>query len=126
MSMSVDQLVQRQNEILKAMSEIRTMQRGTVSRQHYPERAQRKEGQGAVGPYCLWQGTVNGTRFAKRVSGPQAERVEQGITQRHAFEALCEEYVAISCELAQLEAQGDQQAQAVKKTLASPWKRTAK
>ena len=58
-----------------------------MSRQSYPERAKRNNGQGAVSPYCLWQGTVGGRRFAKRASGVEAERVEEEIAQRHLFEA---------------------------------------
>jgi len=126
MPMSAKQIGQRQNEILKAIGEIRTMQRGTLTQQSYPERAGRKGGEGAVGPYGLWQGTVDGKRFGKRVSGEEAERVEQGIAQRHAFEALCEEYVELSCQLAALEAQGAQEVAAVKKKPVSPSSKTSK
>lgn len=94
---------QRQDEILKAMGSIRRMRRGTLTHQTYPDRAHRKEGQGAVGPYGLWQGTVAGKRFGKRVSGVEAQDIEEGIAQRHAFSALAEEYVALSCSLAALE-----------------------
>ena len=111
MSHSANQIVQRQDEIIRAISRIRTMRRGTLSQQSYPQRARRRGGHGAVGPYMLWQGTVKGKRFGKRVSGPEAERVQEGIVQRHAFEALCEEYVALSCELAALVDLGEAQAQ---------------
>lgn len=103
MSRTAQEIVERQNEILKAMGEIRTMRRGSMSRQTYAERAERKEGKGAVGPYHLWQGTLNGERFGKRVSGAEAEEIGKGIEQRHAFEALCEEYVALGCQLGALE-----------------------
>ena len=72
--MSIDEIVQRQDEILEAMTLLRIMCYGTLSQQRYPERAQRKDGQGAVGPYGLWQGSVNGKRFAKRVSGEDAKK----------------------------------------------------
>ena len=55
----------RSREALWSMSRIRTMCRVTVSRQNYPERSKRKDGKGAVGPYCLWQGTINGKRLKK-------------------------------------------------------------
>jgi hypothetical protein len=115
MPMSPEQIVRRQDEILKAMSKVRLMQRGTLSRQAYPERATRRDGNGVVGPYCLWQGTVGGKRFGKRLSGAQAKRVEEGIAQRHAFEALCEEYVELSCRLAALEDKGGAWELALKK-----------
>lgn len=90
-AISAEEIIQRQDEILEAMAHLRTMRRGSFSQQSYPERASRKGGQGAVGPYGLWQGTVDGERFAKRVSGEQAEHVQQGIAQRQAFMQLCEE-----------------------------------
>ena len=119
MSMSAQQIVKRQNEILEAIGRVRVMRRGTLSRQTYAERAKRKHGKGAVGPYCLWQGSVRGQHFSRRVSGGEAERIEQGIAQRHAFEALCEEYTELSCRLAALEGQETDWEGMVKKGLKS-------
>lgn len=114
MSISTQQIIERQEEILKHMSQIRLMERGTVTPQRYTERARRKEGKGAVGPYYLWQGTVKGKRFGKRLSGPEAERVEAGIARRHSFEALCEEYVELSCQLSAAGGSGESE-EAIKK-----------
>ena len=126
MSMSPQQIVQKQEEILQAMSQFRIMRRGTLSQQTYPERAERKDGKGAVGPYGLWQGTIGGQRFGKRVSGAEAESVKEGIAQRHAFEALCEDYIALGCELASLESEGAALEEAVKKGLKSRSRRAKK
>lgn len=120
MLLSAKEIADKQKIILQKMAQIRVMQRGTVSRQTYPERAKRNEGDGAVGPYFVWQGTVNGVRFGRRISGPEALRVEEGITQRHAFEALCEEYVELSCQLAVRENQGEASRERVKKKPRSP------
>lgn len=120
MLLSIKEITEKQESILQKMAQIRVMQRGTVSRQTYPERASRKEGEGVVGPYCIWQGTVNGKRFGRRLSGPEALRVEEAIAQRHAFEALCEEYVELSCELAGREEQGEASRERVKKKPKSP------
>jgi hypothetical protein len=122
---SEDQIVQKQNEILQAMARIRVMRRGTLSRQSYPERARRKGGKGAVGPYALWQGTVAGKRFGVRVSGAEVEHIQQGIDQRHAFEHLCEEYIALSCQLASFQQESKTQ-EAVKKGLKSQPNKTRK
>lgn len=119
MTRSAQQITKRQNEILEAIGRIRVMRRGTLSRQAYAERAKRKNGKGATGPYCLWQGTVGGRRFGKRVSGAEAKHIEQGIAQRHAFEALCEEYAELSCRLAALEGQKPDWEQTAKKGLKS-------
>ena len=126
MLLSAREIAQKQESILQKMAQIRVMQRGTVSRQTYPERASRNEGEGAVGPYCIWQGTVNGKRFGKRISGPEALRVEEAIARRHAFEALCEEYVELSCQLAAREQQGEASWERVKKKPKSPSNRAKK
>jgi hypothetical protein len=126
MSMSAQQIVNRQDEILKAVSRIRVMRRGTLSQQTYRQRAKRKNGKGAVGPYLLWQGTIKGKRFGQRVSGVEAERVKQGIAQRQFFKALCEEYVDLSCQLAVLEREEAASKEAAKKGLKSRSKRTRK
>jgi len=126
MLLSAKQIAEKQESILHDMAQIRVMQRGTVSWQSYPERADRNEGQGAVGPYGLWQGTVNGRRFGRRISGPEALRIEEGIAQRHAFEALCEEYVDLGCQLAARESEGDASRERVKKKPKSPSSRAKK
>ena len=115
MSKAAQQIARQQDEILHAMSRIRVMRRGTVSHQTYPQRAKRKDGNGAVGPYAIWQGSVDGAHFGKRVSGAQAQRVQEDIVQRHAFETLCEQYVTLSCQLAALADAGDAEAERVKK-----------
>lgn len=126
MLLSAKEIAEKQENILQKMAQIRLMQRGTVSWQSYPDRAVRNDGHGAVGPYGLWQGTVNGKRFGKRISGPEALRVEEGIVQRHAFEALCEEYVDLGCQLAERLAQGEVSRERVKKKPKSPSNRAKK
>ena len=126
MSMSAQQIINRQDQILQAISRIRVMRRGTLSQQTYRQRAKRNNGKGAVGPYFLWQGTIKGKRFGQRVSAAEAERVKEGIEQRQAFKALCQEYVELSCQLAALDSQGEDRAQALKKGLKSRSKRAGK
>ena len=123
--MTTQQIAKRQQEILEQMGQIRLMERGTVTPQRYAERAKRKGGNGAVGPYYLWQGTVKGKRFARRLSGREAERVEAGIARRHAFETLCEEYTELSCRLSAAVGNGEPE-EAVKKGLKSRSSRAKK
>ena len=119
MSMSPQQIAKRQDEILECLSRIRLMERGTVSWQTYSERANRKDGEGAVGPYGIWQGTVHGKRFGKRIKGAEAHQVQERITQRHEFETLCKEYVELGCRLSALEREGVAADEALKKGLKS-------
>ncbi len=126
MVMSAQQIVKRQDEILEALARIRVMERGTLCWQRYPERAKRRGGKGAVGPYGLWQGTVGGKRFGRRIAGAEAERVNEAIAQRHAFESLCEEYTELGCRLAALGREGATLEQALKKGLKSQSNRARK
>ena len=119
MVMTLQEIDARQDEILKALGEIRDMARGTLTWQVYPKRAKRRQGAGAVGPYGLWQGTVHGERFAKRVKGAEAEHVNAGIERRHAFEVLCKEYVDLACQRALLQREAAASEEAVKKGLKS-------
>jgi hypothetical protein len=119
MSSSVREFIAEQERILEAIGQIRTMEHGTLSQQVYPERAKRNAGSGAVGPYGLWQGTVKGKRFGKRVSGNEAEQLKAGIARRHTFRALCEKYEELCCRLAALERQGADVGEALKKGLKS-------
>lgn len=125
MSKSMRNMERRQNEVLEAMGQIRVMERGTLTPQKYLERAARKEGKGAVGPYWLWQGTVHGQRFGVRVSGHQAQRVQEGIAQRHAFSVLCEEYIDLACQRSALASKAASQ-EAEKKGLKSRPSRRSK
>lgn len=126
MSMTAEQIVARQDRILEEMSRIRAMVRGTLSWQEYGERAKRRGGKGAVGPYALWQGTVSGKRFCRRVTHAKADQVASGIEQRHAFGALCEEYVDLGCRLSELEWAGTASDDAVKKGLKSRSRRAGR
>jgi len=119
MPQTAQELTQRQDEILREMSRIRLMHRGTVSQQSYPDRAHRREGRGATGPYYVWQGSVEGKHFSKRVAGDAAQAIEEGIRQRHAFEALAGEYVALGCQLAALEGEASASEEALKRGLKS-------
>ncbi len=91
----------RQEEVLEAMASIHVMRRGTVSRQEYAVRRRHKRGKGAVGPYFLWQGSVKGKRFGKRVGAEEAERFAQEIEQRRKFERLAAEYIELGEAIAQ-------------------------
>jgi hypothetical protein len=91
-----DQALERQQKALyEEMGRIRLMRRGTLSEQRYPQRQARRNGHGASGPYFLWQGYVQGQRFARRVGAAQARRLKAEIEARQRFEQLCAQYIAL-------------------------------
>jgi hypothetical protein len=108
------------------MRQYQLMYRGTLSGQHYGGRRARKAGQGATGPYFVWQGSLGGKHFSRRVNARQAELLKQGIEARHEFEALCAQYVALGQALAEHLYQEGELAERVKKTPTCPSKRAQK
>jgi hypothetical protein len=110
-------IVRRQKALLEEMGRIARMRRGTVSKQEYSGRRERKAGQGACGPYYLWQGYVRGRRFGCRVDRQEAEMMQEEIECRKRFERLCEEYIGLGEALADRRRTQDVSEQAVKKGL---------
>jgi hypothetical protein len=120
------QLEQEQERLIEQMRRIHVMYRGTLSEQEYPARRARRGGDGAAGPYFLWQGSIDGKHFSRRVGAEEAKRIRAGIEARHRFEQLCTQYVELGQALA-VQTQGVQETQdALKKTLKLPSKRTRK
>jgi hypothetical protein len=113
------QLNQQQDALLEQMGQIRVMCRGTLSAQEYPARRARKDGQGAAGPYYLWQGFIDGKHFSRRVSAQEAQRLKEGIEARHHFEQLSGQYVELGEALSEAVRRNGELAQTLKKGLKS-------
>ncbi len=126
MKLSRQSIQKRQDALLEEMGRIRVMRRGTISKQEYRGRKQRRKGAGATGPYFVWQGSVGGKRFCARVRAQEAQRMEQEIAQRHKFEALCDEVVALGEALADLLRSDDEETTEPKKGLKSRSNRARK
>jgi hypothetical protein len=126
MDKHVEQLHQQQDALIEKMRQLRLMYRGTLCEQRYPARRARKDGEGATGPYFLWQGTRQAKRFGCRVDARQAQRIREGIQARHRFEDLCAQYVALGEMLAQYLQPKSESADTLKKTPKLPSKRARK
>jgi hypothetical protein len=112
-----EDIVRRQRALLEEMGHIGMMRRGTVSEQEYAGRLKRRGGQGACGPYYVWQGYVQGRRFGCRVGAAEAEVMREEIESRRRFERLCAEYIALGETLAERRRERGASEQAVKKGL---------
>ena len=108
-------LIEQQDTVLEAMSELRVMRRGTLSHQVYAQRSARNSGHGACGPYPLLQGYCEGKHFSRRVSAEDASRVANQIECRKQFEALCARYVSLGEALADRPDAEDDVQEALKK-----------
>ena len=100
MNRTTPTLIEQQDTLLEAMSEIRVMRRGTLSPQVYSQRRARKSGHGACGPYPVLQGYCEGKHFSRRVSVKDAPRIANQLESRKQFEALCARYVSLGEALA--------------------------
>jgi hypothetical protein len=122
--MSTDKraIEKRQDDILEEMKRHRVVRRGTLTKQEYDGRRERKDGAGATGPYYLWQGSVNGKRFARRVGADEAERIGREIAERRKIDKLSDEFVALGEALA--EAREDEAS--LKKKFKSPSRKARK
>ena len=114
MGKRIERLHREQDALLERMPRLRLMYRGTLTEQHYADWRARKDGDGTTAPYFLWQGSVEGKRFSRRVRSPQAGRLKEGIETRHRFEALCAQYVALGETLAEYVCRQDESADTLK------------
>jgi len=107
----------QQRALLEEMGRIRVMRRGTLSQQRYAQRQTRRGGQGASGPYFLWQGYVQGKRFGRRVGADEAQTMRAEIEARRRFEQLGAQYIALGEQLAERQAARGASDEALKKGL---------
>jgi len=126
MDKHIEHLHQQQDALIEKMGQFRVMYRGTLSEQRYLARRARKGGEGATGPYFVWQGTREAQRFGRRVNAREAQRIREGIEARHRFEALCAQYVALGEALAECLEAKNEAMDALKKTPKSPSRRALK
>jgi len=101
MNQTAATIIKQQDALLEAMGETRVMRRGTLSMQEYGERRTRRNGQGAAGPYALWQGYQDGKHFSRRVPVQDVPQFAREIETRKHFESLCARYVSLGEALAQ-------------------------
>jgi hypothetical protein len=102
--MNRDELEHRRLDILKQMSQIRTMRRGGVSEQYLKVPHKGEKEPVMRGPYYLWQYWVDGTPVRQRLRTQQeVAAARREVAAHKEFERLCESYVLTSVALGVLE-----------------------
>jgi hypothetical protein len=86
-------LLQQREHILQQMQAIQRLRRGSFSRQSFPAR---RRGLRKQGPYFLLQGYADGRKFSERIPAERAEEVQQDVENYRRFQALAEQFVAVS------------------------------
>jgi hypothetical protein len=95
------QLQQQRQDILNQMQSIHRLRRGSLSRQVFTKHASGKSVN--QGPYFLLQGFVRGQKFSQRIPAVQAAQVQQDVDNYKRFQALAEQFVAITDQITRLE-----------------------
>ena len=102
MNPTLDTLRQRQQGLLQQLQAIDRLRRGSLSQQFF-----KSPGRPATrrGPYYVLQGFLRGKKFSERVPQDQAAQVQQDVDNYRRFQALAEEYVTVSDQIARLQDQ---------------------
>jgi hypothetical protein len=90
-------LRQKQPVLLQQMQAIDRLRRGSLSRPFF-----KSPGRSAArrGPYYVLQGFFRGQKFSARVPADQAAQVQQDVDNYRRFQALAEDYVTVSDQIA--------------------------
>lgn len=116
--MMKQELEQHRQEVLRKISEIRTMRRGSVSEQFLEVRHKGEPEPVKRGPYYLWQYWEHGVPKRKRLrSGPEVETARKEVAAYKEFEQLCAQYVVVAEALAKAEREAFVSDEIVKKGL---------
>jgi hypothetical protein len=100
MNISISQLEQRREQILKQIKAIDRLRRGSLSRQFFKQRRSNSKAQ--QGPYYVLQGYVQGQKFSERVAAEQAPHIEPLVANYKRFEALADEFVSVTDQLTRM------------------------
>ena len=124
---TVADLEKRRTAIAKEMLSIRSMRKGSLSKQYLEVKHKGKKDPVQRGPYYVWCRYVDKKPVSKRVtSRPDVQQVRQDIAAHQRFVALCQEFVALTAQLGELERAQPLDLDAVKKTPKSPSSKTGK
>ena len=104
MNNNLDQLLSQREAILQQMRQIDRLRRGTLSQQFF----QKLQGGKKVkaGPYFVLQCFYKGEKCSERIPADDATVVQQQVDNYRLFQKLADDFVNLTEQLTQLEAQG--------------------
>ncbi len=91
--MTLAQLQQRRDQILRAISSIDRLRRGSLSQQFFKSGGAHAKPQG---PYYVLQGYLLGQKFSQRIPAEQASQVQEEVANYKRFQSLAEEFVTVT------------------------------
>jgi hypothetical protein len=82
------------DQILQQMAQIDTMEYGSLHAERRPA-----QGGGTTGPYYKHQVWEQGKNLSQRIPAAEAPALQTALTNRQRFEALAQEYIALTVQL---------------------------
>lgn len=98
----IEKLEKRRMEIIKDISSIRAMRKGSVTEQYLKVAHKGKREPALRGPYFLYTRKEKGKTVGRRLSREEADPFRQQVEAFHRFQALAKEYAEISERMADL------------------------
>ena len=92
----------RRREILKEVGEMRSMRKGSVTKQFLSVPQKGKE-PAIRGPYFTYTKKEKGKTVGRRLKTKEVERFKDDVTAFHRFQALCQEYAELTERLGDIE-----------------------
>jgi hypothetical protein len=84
----------QRDHILQQMAQLDTMEYGSLHAEHRPA-----QGGGTTGPYYKHQVWEQGKNLSQRIPAPEAPALQTALANRQRFEALAQEYIALTVQL---------------------------
>lgn len=104
MNDNLDQLLSQRETILQQMRQIDRLRRGTLSQQFFQKTQDGKKVKS--GPYFVLQCFYKGEKCSERIPADDATVVQQQVDNYRLFQKLADDFVNLTEQLTQLEAQG--------------------
>lgn len=91
--MNVQEIIERRNAVAREISEVRFMQKGTISYQRVPRTVNGRKTGAMRGPYPVLTWKHRGkTRSLRLKTEEELQWAEQAVANHRRFAALCREY----------------------------------
>lgn len=99
----VEELETLREKILKKISEIKAMRKGSVIEQYLKVNQKDQEEPALRGPYYLYSRKEKGKTVGRRLKKSEVARFQQEVDNFHCFQRLCDEYEQTTEELGDIE-----------------------
>lgn len=112
----VKQLEALREKIIKEISEIRAMRKGSVIEQYLKVKQKDQKEPALRGPYYLYSRKEKGKTVGRRLKKSEVARFQQEVDNFHCFQRFCNEYAQTTEELGDIERETNEECQEKKRS----------